>query len=70
MKLDGSFPNNQFVLVGYHLPYSLDITDKKRGLMVFVKSHISSGSHTHTIHIPLRILKFDLIYKSIYKASS
>ena len=26
-KLDESFPNNQFVLVGYHLPYRLDITD-------------------------------------------
>ena len=39
-KLRESFPNNQFVLVDYHLPYRLDITDKKGGLMVFVKSHI------------------------------
>ena len=30
-KLDESLPNNQFVLVGYHLPYRLDITDKKGG---------------------------------------
>ena len=28
-KLDESFPNNQFILVGCHLPYRLDITDKK-----------------------------------------
>ena len=41
-KLDESFPNNQFVLVGYHLPYRLDITDKKGGLVVFVKSHTLS----------------------------
>ena len=44
-KLCKSFSNHQFVrfvLVGYHLPYRLDITDKKGGLMVFVKSHIPS----------------------------
>ena len=40
-KLAESFPNNQFVLLGYHL-YRLDITGKKSGLMVFVKSHIPS----------------------------
>ena len=28
--------------MGYHLPYKLDITDKKGGLMVFAKSHIPS----------------------------
>ena len=37
-----SFPNNQFVLVGYHLPYRLDITGKKSALIVFVKSYIPS----------------------------
>ena len=41
-KLDESFPNNQFVLVGYHLWYRLDITNKKGTLIVFVKSHIPS----------------------------
>ena len=41
-KLDKSFPNNRFIFVGYHLPYKLDITDKKCGLMVFIKSHIPS----------------------------
>ena len=41
-KLDESFPDNQFVLVGYHLLYRLDITDRKGGLMVFVKPHIPS----------------------------
>ena len=53
-KLDEHFPNNQFVLMGFHLPYRLDITDKKGGLIVFVKSHIQEG---------LMILKFHLIYK-------
>ena len=42
MKLRESFSNKQFVLVNYHLPYRLDIADKKGGLMVFVKSHIPS----------------------------
>ena len=34
MKLifDEYFPNNQFVLIGYHLPHILDITDKKSRL--------------------------------------
>ena len=54
-KLDKSFPNNWFVLVGYHLPYRLDITDKKGGLMVLVKSHIPSEG--------LMTLKFRRIYK-------
>ena len=31
-KLDKSFPNNQFVLVGYYLPSRLDITDNKGGI--------------------------------------
>ena len=31
-KLDESFPNIQFVLVGYHLQYRRDITDNKRWL--------------------------------------
>ena len=53
-KLDEHFPNNQFVLMGFHLPYRLNITDKKGGLIVFVKSHIQEG---------LIILKFHLIYK-------
>ena len=41
-KLCESFPNNLFILVGYLLPYSLDITGKKNGLMAFVKSYIHS----------------------------
>ena len=55
-KLRESFPNNQFVLVRYHLPYRLDITDKKSDLMVFVKSYIPSIKS-------LMILKFHVIYK-------
>ena len=32
-KLDESFPNNQFVLVGYHLQCRRDFTDNKGGLL-------------------------------------
>ena len=41
-KLDESFPSNQLILVDYQLPYRLDITDNKSGLMIFFKSHIPS----------------------------
>ena len=33
-KLDESVTNNQFVLVGYHMPYRLDIRDKKAGVCI------------------------------------
>ena len=36
-ELDELFPNEQFILEAYRNPYRLDITDKKCGLMVFVK---------------------------------
>ena len=56
IKIDESFPNNQFVLRDYHLPYRLDITDKKGGLMVFL---LNNTYHQEG----LMILKFHLIYK-------
>ena len=41
-KLDECFHNNQFIFVNYRLLYRLHITDKRGGLMVFIKSHIPS----------------------------
>ena len=60
-KLDESFPNNQFVLVGYHLPYRIDITAKKGSLMVFVKSHIPSR-RLNDFKIPsnIQIIPFEI----------
>ena len=41
-KLDTSFPSAQFTLVGYHIPYHLDINNKSGGILVYVKSSIPS----------------------------
>ena len=74
-KLGESFLNNQFVLVGYHFPYRLDITDQKRGLMVFVKSHIPSRrlndfkipSNVQIIRFKISLRKEKWLVASIYK---
>ena len=41
-KTDASFPSAQFVLDGYHLPYLMDVTERKGGILVYVKSLIPS----------------------------
>ena len=77
-KLDESFPNNQFVLVGYHLPYRLDIVDKKGSLRIFVKSHIPSRrlnnfkitSNIQIISFEINLRKEKWLVVSIYKAPS
>ena len=78
MKLDESFPNNQFISVGYHLQHRLDITDKKGGLVVFVKSHILSRrlsdfkipSNVQIIPFEINLRKEKWLGASIYKAPS
>ena len=45
-KIDASFPSAQFVLDGYHLPYRMDVTERKGGILVYVKSLILSLRHT------------------------
>ena len=77
-KLDDSFPNNQFILVGYHLSYRPNITDKIGGLMVFIRSHIPSRK-LNDFKIPpdIQIIPFEInlrkekwLVASIYKAPS
>ena len=41
-KIDHSFPNAQFLLPGYHKLYRLDISDKQRGLLIHIKTHLPS----------------------------
>ena len=43
-KLDASFPNSQFHLPGYTLPYRLDKSAKSGGLLVYVKETMPSKS--------------------------
>ena len=37
-----TFPTAQFIFPDYHKPYQLDISDKEGGLLVYIKSHLSS----------------------------
>ena len=39
-KIDKSFTTAQFNLRGYQKPYRLDVSDRKGGLLVYIKSHL------------------------------
>ena len=41
-KIDASFPSAQFVFEGYNSPYRLDVSNRSRGILVYVKSSILS----------------------------
>ena len=41
-NLDVSFPTAQFEIKGYYSPFSLDITYKSGGLLVYIKSSVPS----------------------------
>ena len=46
-KTGNSFPTAQFSWPGYHKPYSLDISDRRWGLLLFIKSALPSGRLTN-----------------------
>ena len=41
-NIDNSFPTAKFSWPGYHKPYRLDISDRRGGLFLYVKSHLPS----------------------------
>ena len=41
-NLDPSFPNSQFLIPGFHEPMRLDITSKRGGMLVYIKSSLLS----------------------------
>ena len=41
-KLNDTFPESQFLIEGFHVPYRLDRTDKGGGILLFVRAHIPS----------------------------
>ena len=43
-KIDAVLPTAQFVLEGYHSRYRLDTSNNNYGILVYVKSSISSRS--------------------------
>ena len=60
-KIDNSFPTAKFSWPGYHKPYCSDITDKRGGLLVYIKSNLPSRHLTNYITPKdIQIIPFEL----------
>ena len=74
-KLDPSFPNSQFLIPGFHKPLRMDVSSWRGGLLVYIKSSLSSKMLTK-FKLPnkIQIIPFELnlrkdkwLFVSIYK---
>ena len=60
-KIDESFPTAQFLLPGCHKPYRLDISDKQRGLLIYIKAHLPSTLlSNHISPKDIQVISFEL----------
>ena len=60
-KIGNSSPTAQFSWPGYHKPYRLDISDRRVGLLVYIKSHLPSRRLTnYTMPKGIQIIPFEL----------
>ena len=74
-KLDPSFPNSQFLIPGFHEPMRLDITSKRGGMLVYIKSSLPSRimsnfklpKNIKVIPFELNLRKENRLFVSIYK---
>ena len=74
-KLDPSFPNSQFLIPGFHEPMRLDITSKRGGMLVYIKSSLPSRimsnfklpENIQVIPFELNLRKEKWLFVSIYK---
>ena len=41
-KLDPLFPNSQFLIPGFHKPLRMDVSSRRGGLLVYIKSSLPS----------------------------
>ena len=77
-KIDKSFTTAQFMLPGYQKPYRLDISDRKGGLLVYIKSHLPSRllknfdipSNIQIIPFELNLRKEKWMFMCIYRPPS
>ena len=77
-KIGKSFTTAQFMLPGYHNPFRLDISDRKGGLLVYIKSHLLSRllkkidipSNIQIIPFELNLRKEKWIFMCIYRPPS
>ena len=76
-KLDASFPNSQFLIPGFHEPTRLDITSKRGGVLVYIKSSLPSRiisyfkppENIQATPFELNLRKEKWLLVSIYKPS-
>ena len=60
-KLDTSFPSAQFALEEYHTPYRIDINNKNGGILVYVKSSVTSRClYYEELHIFIQVIPFEI----------
>ena len=73
-KLDRSFPNLQFLIPGFHEPMRLDLTSKRGGMLVYIKSSLQSRvisnfklpKNIQAILFELNLRKDKWLFVSIY----
>ena len=74
-KLDSSFRNSQFLIPGFHEPMRLDITSKRGGMLVYIKSSLPSRimsnfklpENIQVIPFELNLRKEKWLFVCIYK---
>ena len=74
-KIDESFPTSQFLLNNFKRPYRLDVSDKREGLMTYVRTDIPSRvvkefrfpSDIQILAIELNVKKTRWLLLSIYR---
>ena len=60
-KIDNSFPTAQFSWPGYHKAYHLDISDRRGGVLVYIKSNLPSQHlANYTTPKDIQIIPFKL----------
>ena len=60
-KLDTSFPSAQFTLEEYHTPYCIDINNKNGGILVYVKSSVTSCClYYEELRIFIQVIPFEI----------
>ena len=74
-KLDPSFPNSQFLIPGFHKPLRMDVSSRRGGLLVSIKSSLPSkmltkfklSNNIQMIPFELNLRKNKWLFVSIYK---
>ena len=74
-KLDPFFPNSQFLIPGFHEHMRLDITSKRDGMVVYIKSSLPSRiisnsklpENIQVIPFELNLKKKKWLFVSVYK---